>query len=603
MLWTEFLGGDMHVRAGVGFILAGILALGVRAAEDYRYWACSARLSMDTSPKGADVGAMVTDFPVLVRLAAPEFPFSQAQGKGQDIRFSKLDGTHLAYSIDNWDSSAGRAEIWVRMDTVRGNVAGQVFQLHWSKTDAADNSDGGSVFENGYAGVWHLGGDGSSARPNAVSKAPRALPVNYRGRESIPGIIGLADSLDRATPGSYLNLGNGYSDFSEGFTFSTWAYPTEARSSTLFLDLGNGAGSDNIVVMLDADTRGLRFENHTGGGAYSMVGVAGVISMNQWQHLAVTVTDKTVRLYRNGVLQGSSLLSTPIRATRRMSNFIGNSNWDRDGYFRGSLDQPEISRVSRKDAWIKLGYENQQPNQSLITLQSMDTVSCGIRFGVASEISASEGDRLSITGQADCSDRFGWTVVSGPAPRILDPDSKVLQLTLPRVQKDTVLVFRFTARIGKESHSQDVRVSVKKTIPDPLFTVPATFSWNGREPLTIRPLLINLKELESSRTSEIRFAWTLSGMEADTVLLDRALQLQPTSTDGILTVGLCLDNGGPVTCKEVKVEVTNPTALHPRMKERFSHRAEKLHGRDAIGRRIHPSHSPLPISLPPYPLD
>lgn len=59
------------------------------------------------------------------RLNQSNFNFSEALGSGENIRFSKADGTHLYYQIERWDSLSGEAQVWVRVDTVYGNNSTQ----------------------------------------------------------------------------------------------------------------------------------------------------------------------------------------------------------------------------------------------------------------------------------------------------------------------------------------------------------------------------------------------------------------------------------------------------------------------------------------------
>ncbi|HLV31689.1 MAG TPA: DUF2341 domain-containing protein [Chitinispirillaceae bacterium] len=69
---------------------------------------------------GADVNEIGTDFPFVVRLNANNFDFSQAQANGRDIRFVLNDSVPLVHEIERWNVSAGRGEIWVRVDTIYG---------------------------------------------------------------------------------------------------------------------------------------------------------------------------------------------------------------------------------------------------------------------------------------------------------------------------------------------------------------------------------------------------------------------------------------------------------------------------------------------------
>ena len=94
-------------------------------------WKYSGSMYILTTPDGADLpeAAVERDFPLLVRLNRGFFDFSQARPRGEDIRFS-ADGQPLAYQIESWNVSAGRADIWVRIPVIQGNTQ-QAIQMHW----------------------------------------------------------------------------------------------------------------------------------------------------------------------------------------------------------------------------------------------------------------------------------------------------------------------------------------------------------------------------------------------------------------------------------------------------------------------------------------
>lgn len=47
--------------------------------------------------------------------------------------------------------------------------------------------------------------------------------------------------------GGHLDIGDGFSDFSQGLTVEAWVNPTAAGNYARIVDLGNGAAADNIV--------------------------------------------------------------------------------------------------------------------------------------------------------------------------------------------------------------------------------------------------------------------------------------------------------------------------------------------------------------------
>ena len=94
----------------------------------YAAWSNSASLYILTTANGANLpaGAVETNFPVLVRLNANNFNFSQAKTNGEDIRFETADGTPLAYQIEQWDATGGIASIWLRIPLIQGNTNQQI---------------------------------------------------------------------------------------------------------------------------------------------------------------------------------------------------------------------------------------------------------------------------------------------------------------------------------------------------------------------------------------------------------------------------------------------------------------------------------------------
>jgi hypothetical protein len=230
-----------------------------------------------------------------------------------------------------------------------------------------------------------------------------------------------------------------------------------------------------------------------------------------------------------------------------------------------------MSHAARGADWFKLAFANQKPDQNLLAFAPPPR--CAPRFAAPADTALPEGSPLELTGVADCADAYAWSAVSGPAPRILDPESKALQITLPRVAVDTSLVFRFTAAYGGVQHSGDVRVLVRKTIPDPVFVLRDT-AWSGKDTLVLRPAIANGDAMRSKGGAGLRYAWTLSGA-ADTAWNGDALALtHAEQAEGELRIGLCLDDGGAPVCHAASVVLGARNALG------LARRAEAASGRD-----------------------
>jgi hypothetical protein len=536
------------------------LALPAAAAEDYSLWAHSAELWTNTSPDGAYVVAAVKRFPLLVRLDSAHFDFSQARGRGQDLRAAGLDGRPLPYQIDRWDSAGKRAEIWVLVDSVAGNSWSKALKLYWGKADAEDSSRGATVFDSadGWSAVWHLGAADTLPRPNAVAGGNPATPFRYDGDEARAGVIGLADSLDGAANGDYLDLGSGYADFRSGLTYSVWARPEDHAFWSRLLDMGNGSNLDNFVLARNLTGEDLIWDQFNGDAANTRVQAHRVFLAGEWQLFTVTVdAAKNARIYRNGELVASETQHDTIAAVTRTLCYIGKSNWPGNDYFKGAIDEPRLSRRARGADWIKLEYANQRPGGPLVSFDGPKP-GCQAAFAAPKDTTVDEGALLILQGVADCADGYVWETLSGPTPRILDPERKDLQIAVPRGSKDYVLRYRFSARYGASTSSGEVAVTVREAIPDPAFTL-ASKSWDGKDSLFLAPKIANLAVIKALRDSVINYAWTVSDVEVDTAWRDSGLLLTYAHAAGTLKVGLCLDNGGAPVCKGATVAISVPS--------------------------------------------
>jgi hypothetical protein len=214
----------------------------------------------------------------------------------------------------------------------------------------------------------------------------------------------------------------------------------------------------------------------------------------------------------------------------------------------GSYFQCEVSNARGADTSF----------QALLTVRNCDSLA----VEVTPDTTVPEGGPIRLWSRAVCADRHEWSVVSGPAPRLLDPAVDTLGLVAPRVKRDTSIVYRFAAFFGDKEEVRQVTLRIAETVPDPAFTLPVSAVWNGEKPLVFRPAVSNREDLAKHPQHPLRHAWTLAPLVADTTLGGDSLSLHDPVADGILTVGLCMDNGGEPACDSIEVEVKRmPTGL------------------------------------------
>lgn len=135
----------------------------------------------------------------------------------------------------------------------------------------------------------------------------------------------------------YIDLPNGFADFTNGFSFFAIAnFGTVGNWERLF-DFGNGQGNNNILLARRNTTNDITFELYNGTTSTGQATVSNGVLNSTLAFYGVTLDGTNCRIYRNG-----SLLSTisypylPSNITRT-NNYIGRSNWSVDAYFQTTM--------------------------------------------------------------------------------------------------------------------------------------------------------------------------------------------------------------------------------------------------------------------------
>jgi len=176
---------------------------------------------------------------------------------------------------------------------------------------------------------------------NSVDPAHDGTVIGLTAPWMPRGKVGGALNFDGA---GYVDVPDGYADFTGGITVSGWVYTIGFTNWARVIDFGNDAGDSNIVLARNGTSSNLRWGFYDTAGGDEQANVNNVFSTYSWQHITVTCDDgpangATMRVYSNGDLlseQGGK--SVPANVVR-VNNYIGESNWDADDFFRGLMDE------------------------------------------------------------------------------------------------------------------------------------------------------------------------------------------------------------------------------------------------------------------------
>lgn len=528
-------------------IAMAMFALVVRTAcAQYQEWQHAGSLIVLTSPEGANLAATASEenFPVLVRLDKDWFDFKQAQPNGADVRFASSKGEPLFHQVEEWNAAKGSASIWVRIPVIKGN-ARQEIRMYWGKPDAAGESDGAAVFNesNGYLSVWHMTGP--------VKDEVGTLESEDVGTTAAAGMIG---------PGRHFAGKQGifcgdkianYPSADSAHSTGAW-FRAELPNSTI-IGWGVEGGNGSKVRMKLRSPPHVRIDS-----AFSNVEGESTLPLGEWIHVMHTYSSGDGKLYINGKLDGAAKPLLKIRTPARVSLGGWYNNYD----FVGDLDEVRISKVTRSADWVRLEYENQKPLQTLVgPLVSLGADRTDKAFGVLpAAATVSEGKSATFTAQAPGAQKLYWSLIREKQETLVAVDRFAFTFDAGRVTGDSTATLRLKAVCRDEVKTQDIPITIKEDIEDPVFSLPAPATWDGRIMIEIVPQIVNLAAMQAGGAGDLKMDWRVSDIAVIKEVAPGKLILKRAQNSGNLTVTVSVSNGGKPITHTATIAVTEPVS-------------------------------------------
>ncbi len=394
-------------------VLERSLTLSVQESEDFSNWSHSSSIYFNTTESGADIDEDVHGFPVLIRLSSENFDFSEAQGDGSDLRFSGSDGSVLRYEIEVWDSLSQRAAVWVNVPVIHGNSVSDHITMYWGNPGVSSVENPPEVFDidEGYSGVWHLTGNSDAAGGDDFINS---------GSVGISGVTGDAREF---FSGDYLDMSRASDRVRTDIgSFSCWIRMDDSitgnGSSIGILEVSDGGDNSSGIYLRKTEADGLCMGYRVDGRDFK-AGIPDVSDFSgEWRHAAGVYNSDSVYLYIDGVLsaeayRGSAgdIVQGGIDRVVAGSDLMGEG----EGFFSGGIDEVRIHGVQRSSSWIRLCYENQKQDQSLVSFTEVEEgVSAPSDFsGYAS------GNDIRLEWQDNSDNETGFEISYGSSPEAM----------------------------------------------------------------------------------------------------------------------------------------------------------------------------------------
>lgn len=353
-------------------VLMGILP-GVANAWWQNDWSYRKAITIDASPKGANLTESAGRVPLLIRLHSGNFQFDGLADGGSDIRFVDGDDrTALNYHIEQYDPMLGVALIWVDVPKMPAGSAQQIWMYYGNKK-APDGGKPAETFDADYALVYHFGGTSGTPPKDATAYANNARNAPFKTVED--GIIGKAAQFDGSEalmlPASpSLNLAAGGS-----FSFSAWVRPSAPAANQLLYSRRDGANA--LLIGLD---NGVPFVEVDNGGAPVRTPVASAVAVNQWGEIGVAADGTNVTLFVNG--KQVARIAAALPALGSAAAVAGDVAGAPGGFtgFAGTIDELRLSKIARSPAMFAID-TLAQGSESKLVAYGADEKQSGFGFG------------------------------------------------------------------------------------------------------------------------------------------------------------------------------------------------------------------------------
>jgi biopolymer transport protein ExbB len=334
--------------------VAAILALTGNAHAWWNSdWTLRKKIVIDTTSTGVPFDAAIGTAPVLIRLHDGDFNFDAAKQDGTDIRFVAADDkTLLTYHIESIDSQImSEGFVWVKVPDLKPGTQTTIYMYYGNSGNSAEKvDDPKGTYDSNTVLVYHFAEKGaafadssgnSNNSKNPASTADSLIGTGLRLTGHVPVVIPASPSLE-VFPNTAM-------------TWSAWIKPASLVPNSILFSRQDGKAS--LVIGLDSGAPFVEVTDANGGVQRTTTGAA--VSASTWHHLAVVVTAAgKISLYLDGAPYGGPINGTLPQLNTDLTLGADLPGGKRPG-FNGDVDELQIAKVARDDAFIKFASVSQ----------------------------------------------------------------------------------------------------------------------------------------------------------------------------------------------------------------------------------------------------
>jgi autotransporter-associated beta strand protein len=251
---------------------------------------------------------------------------------------------------------------------------------------------------------------------------------------------------------------------SADFSFAAWVYWNGGLSWQRVFDFGNDT-SHYLFLTPSSGSGTLRFAIRNGGSEQIVETAA--LTGGQWQHVAVTLSGNSARIYTNGVLASSGPVTIVPSHFNPNRNYLGKSQFANDPLFQGNLDEVQIADYALTDAQIAALQTNLPPQ---FTTNFLDR-------GTAAPFEAFSGTIAGTATDPDAGDTLTYSKAGGLAWLTVNADGTLAGMPGSTDGGTNYFTVRVTDSAGASALAVMI-IHVPITYASGIWTADASGNWS-----------------------------------------------------------------------------------------------------------------------------